>query len=172
MKEPGAYDLKDLQKYLLEIGMPLEGDDSDIWGSRSKPHAHAPDLVTLRARQQEDIFSTWIVEKAIKRVFLCCQHRIKPSKVHGMKGYEGQTFLRVTYWITNIIATVLPSASIIILYCIKSTWVRLAVLAVFNLLVSICLTVFTTAKRSEVFALTAAYVIPSSNNRLCHIEAL
>jgi hypothetical protein len=117
--------------------------------------------VTLRARQQEDIFSTWIVEKAIKRVFLCCRHRIKPSEVYGMKGYEAQTFLRVTYWITSVIASVLPSASIIVLYCIKSTWVRLAALTVFNLLVSVCLTAFTTAKRSEVFAVTAAYVIPS-----------
>jgi hypothetical protein len=159
MKEPGEHDLKDLQDYLLEIGLPLEGDDSDIWGSRADPHAHAPDLVTLRARQQEDIFSTWVVEKAVRRAFLCCQHRIKPSKVHGMKGYEGQTFLRLTYWITSIIASVLPSAFIIVLYCIKSTWVRLVVLAAFNLLVSVCLTAFTTANRSEVFAITAAYVV-------------
>jgi hypothetical protein len=42
MKGPSVYDLKDFQKYLLEIGTPLEGDDSDIWGYRSKPYAHAP----------------------------------------------------------------------------------------------------------------------------------
>jgi hypothetical protein len=133
--------------------------------------------VTLRARKQEDIFPTWVVEKAIKKVFSYCQHRIKPSKVRGMKGYEDKAFLRVTYWITCIIASVLPSASIVVLYCIKSTWVRLAVLAAFNLLVSVCLTAFTTAKRSEVFAITAAYVIPCLKEshiilRLCRFAAV
>jgi hypothetical protein len=160
MKEPSSYDLRDLQKYFREMKLPLLGLDKTIWGwpkvNSSTHHPHAPDLVTLRPRAEQDSFSKWVVEKALKRFFRYSKRRLERSRVNGMKGYDDEKFLQITYLITSIIASLIPSISIITLYYIKSTIARLGMLAVFNLLISVCLTAFTTARRADIFAITAA----------------
>jgi hypothetical protein len=54
---------------------------------------------------------------------------------------------------------VLPIASIVILYFIKSTLVRLGVIVAFTVLFAVALMLVTQAKRVEVFAATSAYVV-------------
>lgn len=58
---------------------------------------------------------------------------------------------------TSILASVIPIASIAVLYYVQSMPARFAIIAAFNILVSVCLSGFTNAKRSEVFAVTAAF---------------
>jgi uncharacterized protein DUF6594 len=164
MEDPSKYDLHHLHKYLVQIGLPLEGTDSTIWGNQLHPHDRAPDLICLRPRQKEDAFSTWVVDKAIKWFMNCFHHRMRPSKSIGLKGVADETLLRLTHWITTIIASVLPSISIIVLYCIKSTWGRLGALVGFNILLSVCLAAFTKATRSDIFEISAAYVYFTLSN--------
>jgi len=139
--------------------LALIGDDAAIWGSVLNPKSYCPDLVALRGRHNEDSFSKWVTEKVLLKLFLCgCAHWKKISRRYGAVGYHDSTLLRVTFWITSILASLLPIASIAILYFVKSMAARLGIIAAFNLILSLCLTAFTTAKRTDVFAVAAAYV--------------
>jgi hypothetical protein len=79
--------------------------------------------------------------------------------VHGVVGYEDTTIYRITYWITSILASLILIISIVVLYLVHSMPARLGTIAGFNILVSICLMALTNAKRAEIFAITAAYVL-------------
>jgi hypothetical protein len=158
MRPPGRYDLNQLHHCLEEMGLPLLGDDRYVWGSHDDPDNRAPDLVCLRPREQEDAFSKWVSEKAAHLFLNYCHHRVKRSPVSGMKGIKDKILFRLTYSITGMVASIIPSVSIIVLYCIKSTWIRLGMLMVFNVVITLCLTAFTKASRSDVFAVSATYV--------------
>jgi hypothetical protein len=164
MKEPDKWDLKDFQSFLGcdEMGPDiLEGEDCLIWGSVGQPNQRSTDLVVIRPRSPDlDLFSTWFCGTALRRFWASnCHRRRKPDEVHGMTGYESETLTRITYSITTVIAPLLIIASVSVLYVVKSTGSRLALSAVFNVIMSICVTTFTAANRAEVFAINAAYVI-------------
>jgi len=59
--------------------------------------------------------------------------------------------------IGTIISALLPILSVVVLYCVKNMWVRLALVAVFTVLFSLVLSLIAPAKRIEVFAATAAF---------------
>ncbi|EUC43052.1 hypothetical protein COCMIDRAFT_101848 [Bipolaris oryzae ATCC 44560] len=158
--KPSSWDLHYMQDYLQtpEMGsMALTGDDATIWGSAKYRDTQKPDLITLCPREKKDAFSAWAAESTIINLFRCgCTRFMKPSRVHGVVGYEDSTIYRVTYWITSIIASLIPIASIVVLYCVHSMPARLGIIAGFNVLVSICLMALTGARRADIFAITAA----------------
>lgn len=157
--EPDRCDLTYVQNFLHHkeaLGLSLRGPDAKVWGSVSEPKKHSPDLITLCPRQKEDPFSGWVVEKAISNLFRCgCARFMKPSKIHGVIGYEDVKVLKITYCLMSILASLIPIASIVVLYTVHSMPARLSIVGAFNVLISICLVAFTNAKRSEVFAITA-----------------
>ena len=137
--------------------LALIGEDALIWGNSSSPRDRSPDLITLMGRHNEDVFSKWFTEKATLLFFKCRLHNIgKPKSMHGLPSLQDNTLLGVTYFIKSLIASLLPIASISILYFVQSTRARLAIIAAFNLIVALSLLAFTTAKRTDVFAVVAA----------------
>jgi hypothetical protein len=139
--------------------LALVGGDSDVWGSVLHPYKRCSDLITLRPRDDEDSFSHWVANKAVPVLFRCgIEKLMKPSQVHGMVSLSDSALHRVTFLSTTVVASVLPVASILALYFVSSTPKKLAVIACFNILVAICLSVLTKAKRMDIFAITAAYV--------------
>jgi hypothetical protein len=137
--------------------LALEGPDANIWGAVTDREAHAPDLVSLCPRTKEDPFSMWAAENTIFNLVRCgCARFMKPSRTHGVVGYKDSTIYRITYWITSILASLIPIASIVVLYCVHSMTARLATIAAFNVLVAVCLIGLAGAKRTDVFAVTAA----------------
>ncbi|KAH7548991.1 hypothetical protein J3E72DRAFT_410348 [Bipolaris maydis] len=158
--KPSPWDLHHMQNYLQtsEMGSnALTGDDARIWGSVLDRDSQNPDLITLCPREKKDAFSAWAAESTIINLFRCgCARFMKPSRVHGVVGYQDGTVYRVTYWFTSILASLIPIASIAVLYRVQSMSARLGIIAGFNVLVSICLMALTGAKRAEVFAITAA----------------
>lgn len=152
-----------IRRYLAsdEIGepYPLTGDDLDTWGTFLDPKTHADDLIALKQRRDEDGLSNWITSKGIAKFFALGGARLgKASAKHGGRvSFEDTALLRITYSITSILASLLPIASIAVLYVAQSMKIRLVLIAVFNVLVTVCLTAFTTAQRAEVFAVAAAF---------------
>jgi hypothetical protein len=73
-----------------------------------------------------------------------------------MVGYRDTTIFKITFWVTSMIAFAMPVISIIALTYIPTLKVRLAVIAGFNGLMSLCLLMFTEARRIDVFSITAA----------------
>ncbi|KAH3964109.1 hypothetical protein HBI56_168030 [Parastagonospora nodorum] len=159
--KPATWDLHYMQNYLQTEAMgplALTGDDAGVWGSVEHRKSHQPDLVALCPRTKMDPFSKWAAESTIVNLFKCgCARFMKPSRVHGVVGYNDSTIYSITYWVTSVLASLLPIASIAVLYCMHSMPMRLVVIAIFNVLVTLCLVGFTDARRAEVFAITAAF---------------
>ncbi|KAK7729616.1 hypothetical protein SLS57_002104 [Botryosphaeria dothidea] len=162
---PGVYDMDFIQRFLASDEMgepyPLTGRDCLTWGMHT--HANpkiqpANDLVALKPRRNADGFSNWVTGTGINKFFaLGCARFRKPSDRHGRVGFEDSAIHRVTYSITSVLASLLPIASIAVLYAVHSMKLRLVLIAVFNVLLTVCLTTFTTAKRTDVFAVAAAF---------------
>ncbi|KAJ4294547.1 hypothetical protein N0V90_008238 [Kalmusia sp. IMI 367209] len=156
--KPSQADLGWVQNFLhVDLGLSLCGPDATLWGSVLARKSHSPDLITLCPRPKEDPFSNWAIEKTIVYLFQCgCARFMKQSSTHGVIGYEGTKIVRITYWMTSIVASLIPILSIVILYMVRSMAARLGIITGFNVLLSICLSGLTNAKRSEIFAVTAA----------------
>lgn len=162
--DPGTWDLQHIQHWLQhpENGdLALEGTDSTIWGSVTDPKSHKPDLVALRPRAKEDPFSRWAAESTMSNIFTCGLDRfLTPSRKFGAITYKDSTIFKITYWITVILAALIPIASIAVLNGVQPMSWRLGIIAAFNVLISICLISFADTKRDQVFAINAAYVYP------------
>ncbi|EFQ95906.1 hypothetical protein PTT_04360 [Pyrenophora teres f. teres 0-1] len=160
LESPDRFDLGDMQWFLQSKDLDpdfLVGGDSRTWGFPEEPDDHPPDLVGVRQRKKEDDFSRFISENAI-HLFKCGLGRFKKDDAHlGRKVYYDSTVLRVTSWMTCILASMLPIASILVLVHLESLKTKLWVVGMFNVLTSVCLRTFTEAKRAEVFAVTAAF---------------
>jgi hypothetical protein len=128
-----------------------DSDNSDNlnWDDNCVPLG---DLISFLSRHEDDVLSRWIAERA-SNYFSSCMPTIKEIGIVGFK-YRG--ILRLTVSIATIVASILPCISIVVLYSLKSTWVRLLALSGFNVLIAICLTTMTNAKPSDVFAISAA----------------
>jgi hypothetical protein len=165
MKEPYPFDLEDLQHFLGNkdlMGLwALGGDDRETWGSVIDEKAK-DDLVGLKVRHKEDSFSRWVADNAIV-LFKCGWARFKkPKKATGDVGYYQSSVLRITFWITSMIASLIPIASIVVLISLsekpmtKAQRGQVGTIAAFNMLISACLTILTDAKRTDVFSVNAA----------------
>ncbi|KAI9685932.1 MAG: hypothetical protein M1822_004210 [Bathelium mastoideum] len=161
MAQPSKFDLEYIQHYMASKDMgpfALVGIDCETWGTVHKPNGHEPDIVALLPRKATDMFTKLLNNKGTSKLFQYGVGRfLKPSPVHGLVGFEESTLSRVTYLITTGLASLIPVASIVVLYFVSSIKLRLGVIAIFTVLLSICLAFFTSAKRAEIFALTAAF---------------
>jgi hypothetical protein len=135
----------------------LIGDDAMVWGTWEKHDDHVDDLITLLPRLGGDYFSRWMAEHAI--TFL---HRtdlakfMKPNRVSGEVEYNDQSIFRVTLFITCMIASGIPIVSTGVLSTMTGLAARIGTVGAFSVLFSICLMIFTDARRAEIFALSAA----------------
>ncbi|KAF2230251.1 hypothetical protein EV356DRAFT_349349 [Viridothelium virens] len=161
MSSPTELDLAYIQNYMAnkEMGpFALAGIDSEIWGSIHERKGHEADIVTLLPRKGDDMFTKLLIEKGTPALFKYGVSRfLTPSPVHGLVGFEDSTLSRLAYLTTTALASLLPVASIVVLYFVSSMKMRLGIIAIFTVLLSFSLAFFTSAKRTEIFALTAAF---------------
>ncbi len=158
----------------------LLGPDSDIW---SNPDVS--DLIALSARHSDDPFTTWVTDTVIHwwhrligkyfrvRLLALLVHNLPAhSSAHNRViqqpdttpwsantvSYSQAGLTRLTSLIGTLLASLLPVASIIVLYSISSNLVRLIVIGLFTAGFSISLKLVTNAKLVDVFTATAAWV--------------
>lgn len=154
-----ARDLKFIQNFLHNDGLCLCGPDAPTWGSVLRRKDYQPDLVNISPQPEEAPFSNWAIYNMITYLLRCgCARFVKPSALHGVVAYEEADLTRVNRWLTSIIASLVLIAPICILYKVQNMPTRLGLIACFSLIMTICLNLFTTAKPSEIFAITSAYV--------------
>lgn len=158
MLGPDEYDIIDVQHFLGSEKMGplcLKGNDAYIWGSKPNPKTYASDLITLKPRMNEDTFSRYIAERAVSliHIFGRC---LKPSTKHGTVVIYDSVIMRVTFWIASIVASMIPIASIVVLLHLENQAAKLGAIAAFNVLITLALSFFTEANRTDCFAVTAA----------------
>jgi hypothetical protein len=153
------FDLEDIQLFLDSEDMGphhLIGRDAQTWGDHDNPKNHPPDLIGVHPRIREDTFSRFVAEKGA-HLFKCGLGRFtKGNRNLGRCVYYDSTVLKLTFILTSAIAALTPIASILVFLRLTSRKSKICTIAAFNVLISMCLTLFTEAKRTDVFAVTAA----------------
>lgn len=154
LPQPGLSDIKNLRDWLEDPkggNFPLIGGDCN-W-------VHSSDLLALRLRSETDSFSRWVIETVIPFYHRVCGRRYKrPSIDSNEISYSDSIVLYCASILAALLASLLIVSSIIVLYEVTSMRARLGVMAAFTVVFSLLLTLLTNAKRSDVFAATAAYV--------------
>ncbi|KAF2267754.1 hypothetical protein CC78DRAFT_576757 [Lojkania enalia] len=116
--------------------------------SNNAGHGHSKSLICIRPREDTDAYSNWLGMLKLKK--------IRTGATHGTIFIADKSIFRVTSHITSIIASLIPILPVIVPEWMYSTKARIRAIAAFNMLISVCLTVSTEAKRMKVFGVTAA----------------
>lgn len=154
MPRPEPFDLKNLRDWLKDPKggkFPLIGADRD-W-------VQATDLMALGRRNESDPVSLWVMERLIPYYHRLLGYTYKrPSSDSNEISYSDSIVLYGASVLAATLASLLIVSSIIILYEVTAMRARLGVMAAFTVIFSLFLTLLTNARRSDVFAATAAYV--------------
>jgi hypothetical protein len=159
LADPGDRDLEHIQNFTSDLGYmsALTGPDGDIWGTaRSREH-RSPDLVAVRARHDEDIFSKWFTGSFMAFFFKHNGDRyVSASSLFGEVAFSESRLLRGAFIVVSIVTSQLPIISIVVLYFVESPIIRLGIISAFAFLVALCLILFTKARAVDVFLVAAA----------------
>lgn len=151
---PDSYDLNYVQQFLASdrFGMEgaLQGEDKRLWNS----HGHTDELIAIAPLPKRDPFTELIFTKLAKWIL---DPNSRWNKFFKIRSFEEKTLLRGTTAATSAVTATVPIVSVVALYFTPDTNVRLALLAVFNLLAAFVLYIFTEAQPMQVFAASAAY---------------
>ncbi|KAF7514121.1 hypothetical protein GJ744_004446 [Endocarpon pusillum] len=163
---PSKHDVNCLREWLIrpECGDNfLQGVERDILHPRDERYLEnqrASDLVTLsREAVERDFFSQWISDEVLGKFHRWIGRRFKKpfDPESGLYHYRKGNVRAVSHLVGILLASLIPAASIFTLYFVPHMTDRLGVIVAYTALFSICLGVFTTARRVEIFAATAAF---------------
>jgi hypothetical protein len=76
----------------------------------------------------------------------------------GLYTYSTKRLYQISMLITTVLASILPIAGVVVLYFVTNTLARLGIIAGFTAAFSLVLSLSTTAKKTEVWMATSAYV--------------
>jgi hypothetical protein len=159
LADPGDCDLRHVQNFTSNPAYmsPLTGLDGDIWGTERFPEGRSPDLFTVRARHDEDIFSKWFTDSFMAFFF---KHKgdqyVSRSSLYGEVVFNERRLLRGAFIVVSILTSQLPIISIVVLYFVENPLVRLGIISGFAFLVTLCLILFTKARAVDIFLVAAA----------------
>jgi len=152
---------------------PLLGIDSKSWDEE-----HETDLVSLSTPQTNDHFSEWFITRLIpfihrkigERFKVCklvpslqgdlgfnlCQKTTSHALGSGLYEYSDKSLHIIIFTITAAIASIIPLASVLLLYIVQSNTSRLGVIVALSVTFSLALALMTNARKIEIFAATSA----------------
>ncbi|KAL8762945.1 MAG: hypothetical protein Q9184_001167 [Pyrenodesmia sp. 2 TL-2023] len=131
----------------------LKGREADMWET-------VEDLISLDCRQPgKDALTMLINEKLVPWYHRRWGYRSKPSPTadwYGVWQYDQEWLERVANAISTLLASLLPSISILVLYFLSKPFTRLVAILLFSVLFSLILSAVSTVRRIEVFAASTA----------------
>lgn len=136
----------------------LRGLEASIWDSHN-----TKDLAALATRSGEwDVFTNWIVNTFLPAFHHSIGRRIFRSRSEdeeaGFAEYKDSNLTSGLTIFVTILSSTIPVTSIVALYLIEGMLVRLLSVGLFMIIFCSILAIFTSARRVEIFAATAAYV--------------
>ncbi|KAL8715786.1 MAG: hypothetical protein Q9220_000453 [cf. Caloplaca sp. 1 TL-2023] len=131
----------------------LKGREADIWESQQ-------DLLSLDAHQTGQDSLTWLINKKIVQWYHSrWGSRAKAPSTgewYGVYEYKKHKLSAIANVISTLLASLLPSVSILTLYLLEKPITRLITILLFSVLFSSILTCVSITRRIEVFAATTA----------------
>jgi hypothetical protein len=183
LRRPFPGQIKALDEWMHRPSMGnvyLEGLDRKIW---SEPDLD--DMVSLVPTSPEDNFTTDFTVKLVHKynrllgrhihvfqsphqlvVSSRANNRVKKQReetkdfLHNTIRYRDEGVFRVLKILSTLVASLLPVASIAVLYAIQNMPARIGAVAAFTALFSFSLSVITSASTKDIFSATAAWVMP------------
>ena len=175
--QPSNHNLHILRQWLRAFDRGdyfLEGTEARIWEPQNEE-----DLTALSHKPSEQgPISAWLAEKLITYLHQTCwyrtkvtrppQHRVSSCKADvvqkplpgdvesGLADYKESRILAAANVVSTMLAAMLPTVCIFVLYFVKRPLARLGVIMAFSATFSITLAIFTRARQVEIFAATAA----------------
>jgi hypothetical protein len=133
---------------------PLRGPDQNAWAPENNY-----DLLAIQRRSSRDPFSHWISTAFIPYLHRKFLNRFKKPLPEDPESeiclYEDGKVAMVMNILSTVVASMLPIASIVILYFVHNTLDRLVIAVAFTGLFALCLALTTRARRVEIFAATS-----------------
>jgi hypothetical protein len=167
IKRPRSYDLKFLRSWFERPKMgdfPLRGPDQDAW-SPDKTY----DLLAIQRRESSDPFSRWLADSLVPFFHNCFAKRFKQPLPEDPESeicqYSEGHLATVVNIFGTVLSSILPITSIVVLYFVTDTSVRLGLSVAFTAMFSCCLALVSRARRVEIFAASSAYVRPTTGLR-------
>ena len=154
--EPRKSDREYLQWWLQDPGHgcgALSGDDWNIWASLAKPYSGAKDLMCVRPRPDDDLFTEWVKSKLIRWFDKHVRRRLSkhPDSREDFT-YGEATIRKYVHVFAVTLISLLLIGSMGILSWVQSMKTRMALIALFCAMFIICMSCVTKARRSEVFS--------------------
>jgi len=161
---PSKHDLNLLRDWLER---PKCGDnfltnnvEREIWHSQQPERVS--DLLTMsKVEAEKDPFSRWLKDNFVGYFHNTIGRRFTTpyDEESGLYHYRDSNLKVISHLVGVILASLIPAASIFTLYYVTHMVARLGIILAFSALFSICLALFTTARRVEIFGATAAYAL-------------
>ncbi|KAF6234304.1 hypothetical protein HO173_007498 [Letharia columbiana] len=159
LQKPNPRDLSFLQQWMESVSMGnvrLVGQDSDVW---SKPDKS--DLIALQARHADDPLTAWVTNTGVHWWHQVVGKYLRQPEATNWSAntvsYSQTGLSRLPSLVGVVLASLLPIASIVVLYTISSDLVRLIVIGLFTAGFSTSLKLVTNARLVDVFTATAAF---------------
>ncbi|KAL8940199.1 MAG: hypothetical protein Q9216_002950 [Gyalolechia sp. 2 TL-2023] len=132
----------------------LKGREATIWEAEG-------DLVSLDCHQSDkDALTSLISERVVPWYHRRWGHRTKKpastAEWYGVWQYDKEKLSFLTSAISTLLASLLPSISILVLYFLSRPVTKLVVILLFSIFFSLILATVSSARRIEVFAATTA----------------
>lgn len=135
----------------------LRGADVPTWDRKNEP-----DLIALaKDACQQDPFAQWVANYPLKLFHRHIGARIFSKEQTGdpEKGFTRYSDIKIARFSAGLgtaLGSALTMTSIIVLYYIDRTVLRLVAVSIFMFLFSLLLSIFTRARKIEIFAATCA----------------
>ncbi len=161
-RQPQRRDVEILAGNLDDPKLPdyLLGRDSSIWKDESLRY----DLISIHTSHDFDIITKWLIEILLRSYHQLIGRRKKirkcsnPNADADLFHYDDDRLEVPATVISTVLASLLPTLSIVVLYIVHNMPARLALVAALTTIFSVGVAVLTKARRVDIFAATAAYV--------------
>ncbi|KAI1445732.1 hypothetical protein F5Y02DRAFT_98910 [Annulohypoxylon stygium] len=156
---PNEQDFKFLQTWMKTPSMGnvyLLGADSDTWENYD-----AAELICLKPSMTNSLMARFCANTLVKWYHHLAGYRFKKPDTldihHNTVNYSQEGTLRFSILIGTVFASLLPVASIAVLYSLDNMTTRLIVTGVFTAIFSLGLGLLTNVRMVEIFSATAAF---------------
>jgi hypothetical protein len=132
----------------------LLGEECNTWNDEM----FRDDLVALNRPYDHDYLTLLFLKAFLATFHKLCGRYLKetPHADPAVPNYNDEHLERPAAIISIALSSLLPVASIVVLYAVHNQGKRLAIIAVFTACFSVLLALLTKASRSDIFATTAA----------------
>ena len=135
----------------------LQGVEARAWIGEAELH----NFVAIGGKHGEDSVTRWLYKFIPGTYHDILGHRFKRSvSINGSESsvytYDDATLIKAIHIFSTVLSSLVPTISIFALFYTRNTTLRLVLVLIFTLLFTLVLSIFTKARRVEIFAATAA----------------